>query len=163
MRVMGGPRDVSMPCPLNEAGGRRVLGERASLLAAAGCSEKYEADVADDVAVGVEGLVTVACRDRGDADTVELADGRRRSGACGASGAVLVREGFGFAGSFAGSFLSRDLRLWCCEPPSELRNFIMQVCWHRQGSALSVHVRKPAVRVMVALRSARCRPGVRML
>lgn len=158
---MGGPRDVSMPWPLNEAGGRRVLGERASLLAAGmGCGEKYEADVADEAAVGVEGLVTVARRDRGDADTVELADGRRRSGACGASGAVLVRDGLGFASSFAGSFLSRDFRLWCCEP-NELRNFIMRVCWHRQGSALSVHPRKPAVRVMVAKRSARS--GVRML
>lgn len=40
MRVMGGPRDVSMPCPLNEAGGRRTGGERASLAGAAGCGEK---------------------------------------------------------------------------------------------------------------------------
>jgi hypothetical protein len=40
MSVMGGPREVSMPCPLNEAGGRRTVGERASLAEAAGCGEK---------------------------------------------------------------------------------------------------------------------------
>lgn len=94
MSVIGGPRDVSMPCPLKDAGGLRVAGERASLPEAAGCGEKYEGEVADDadacvgVSAGVEGFV--ARRDRGDAEApVELLDGRRRS--VGVSGAVLLR------------------------------------------------------------------------
>jgi hypothetical protein len=86
MSVMGGPRDVSMPCPLNEAGGLRGLGERASLPEAACCGEKYEGEVAvlDDGGMeagwvkeaerdGVEGLD--APRER--ADATELADGKR--------------------------------------------------------------------------------------
>jgi hypothetical protein len=43
--------------------------------------------------VGVEGVVTVARRDRCEAETVELADGRRNK--VGVSGAVLVRWCFG--------------------------------------------------------------------
>ena len=42
--MMGGPREVSMPWPLKEAGGRREggLGERDSLPGAAVWGEKYE-------------------------------------------------------------------------------------------------------------------------
>ena len=40
MSVIGGPREVSIPCPLNEAGGRRDAGDRASLPDDAGCGEK---------------------------------------------------------------------------------------------------------------------------
>jgi hypothetical protein len=81
MSVMGGPRDVSVPLPLNEAGGRRTVGERASLVEAAGCGEKYEGEAADDrerpgvSRAGVEGL-EAACD----------GEGRRRS--VGVSGAV---------------------------------------------------------------------------
>ena len=46
MSVIGGPREVSMPCPLKEAGGLRGLGERASLPELACCGEKYEGEVA---------------------------------------------------------------------------------------------------------------------
>jgi hypothetical protein len=88
--VMGGPRELSMPCPLWEAGGR-LWG---SWPAEADCGEKYE--VAED-AVGVEGFVRVARRDRDEAEAmVELVDGRRNS--VGASGAVWVRRCFGGEG-----------------------------------------------------------------
>ena len=40
MSVMGGPRELSMPLLLKEAGGRRMAGERASLPEAALCGEK---------------------------------------------------------------------------------------------------------------------------
>jgi hypothetical protein len=57
----------------------------------ADCEEKY--DVAGD-AVGVEGLVRVARRDRDEAETmVEFVDGRRNK--VDASGAVWVRRFFG--------------------------------------------------------------------
>jgi hypothetical protein len=97
MSVIGGPWEVSMPCPLNEAGGLRGLGERASLAEAACCGEKYEGEVAalDDggtemccARAGVEGFD--APRER--ADATELADGRRRSvGVVGVVGSVWVR------------------------------------------------------------------------
>ena len=94
MRVIGGPCEVSMPCPLNEAGGLRGLGDRASLPEAACCGEKYEGEVAelDDggmeiccLSAGVEGFDVP----REWADATELVDGRRRS--VGVVGDVWVR------------------------------------------------------------------------
>jgi hypothetical protein len=69
-----------------------VAGERGSAPDAAVWGVKYDAEVAEDVecgvgAVGVEGFE--ARRDRWDAETVELADGRRNR--VGVSGAVFVR------------------------------------------------------------------------
>ena len=90
-RATGGPRELSMPWPLCEAGGRRVPGERGSWVGTAGGGEKYEADVSDEAeqgAVGVEGLE--ARRERVDAEgAVEVTDGKRSS--VGRSGAVWVR------------------------------------------------------------------------
>jgi len=40
MRAIGGPREVSMPWPLNDAGGRRLAGERGSTPEACAWGEK---------------------------------------------------------------------------------------------------------------------------
>jgi hypothetical protein len=83
---------VSWPA-LNEAGGRRVAGERGCSADAAAWGAKYDAEAAGDVeygvaVVGVEGLVLR--RERCEAETVELAvEGSRKR--VGVSGAVLVR------------------------------------------------------------------------
>lgn len=86
---------MSMPWALWDAGGRLAPGgERGSWLeVAVGWGEKYEgvvADEADVVPAGVEGLVMLARRCRGEVEAaVELVEGRRSR--VGGSGAVLVR------------------------------------------------------------------------
>lgn len=103
----GGPRELSMPWPLCEAGGRRVLGERASGPVVAGWGEKYEGEVAVEAekgAVGVEGFVWRRGRDDVEG-AVEAPEGRRRS--WGGSGRVEVRRCLVGGGC-------EGWRAWCC-------------------------------------------------
>lgn len=123
--VTGGPRELSMPWALWDAGGRLAPGERGSW-AAVVCGAKYDAEVAEAAgdagygAVGVEGSVTVARRRRGDAEgAVAAAEGRRSSE--GGSGAVWVRWCLGGVGCEADGRRGR-----CCEaPPDDLREWGM--------------------------------------
>jgi hypothetical protein len=59
MSVIGGPFEVSMPWPELDAGGFLAAGERASLPEAAGCGEKYDGVVAEEVEMCVVGVVKV--------------------------------------------------------------------------------------------------------
>ena len=88
---------MSIPCPLKDAGGRRVPGERGSVPDADVCGEKYDGEVVvvvvDDaeacvVSDGVEGLVVR--REREDGSSSELLEGKRRSD--GGSGPLVTRE-----------------------------------------------------------------------
>lgn len=84
MELIGGPREVSMPWPLKDAGGLLVPGERMSLPDAVGCGEKYDGEVAVETwlgvrVVGVEGLVARRVREVTETEAAELLEGRRRS------------------------------------------------------------------------------------
>lgn len=137
--VTGGPRELSMPWALWEAGGRLAPGgERGSWPgAAAGCGEKYEGVVADEaaevVAAGVEGSVSVARRRRGESEVeveaaVELAEGRRNR--VGGSGAVLVLALALVLLAVVVRWSEWDGRRerWCCccccEAPDEFREWV---------------------------------------
>jgi hypothetical protein len=94
MSVIGGPFEVSMPWPELDAGGFLAAGERASLPEAAGCREKYDGEVAEEVEMCVVGVVKVGvvgllerllCDGEGRAPCELVEDGRRsRAGSLGA-------------------------------------------------------------------------------
>lgn len=129
MSVIGGPREVSMPWPLNEAGGRLEPGERASLGPAGGGGAEvvmgggadggtYDDEVAVVAVVAddsdwAEGFVARLEREVVAAETVELIEGRRSR--VGGSGAVWVRWCLGGEGSLE----SREDLCRDDEPPLE--------------------------------------------